>query len=649
MIRILRTNSGNQDFIGLVNLLDADLAQKDGNEHSFYSQFNKIDSIKNAVVIYENDLPIGCGAIKEYSTNSMEVKRMYTMPESRGKGIATIVLNELEKWATELGYQKCLLETGKKQPEAIALYKKNEYELIANYGQYAGIENSLCFEKQMNLRESQVTNRITPIEMSKDEFRKNGYQLVDTISNFFETIGEKQVTPGETPEQLQEMLGTASLPENGVAASGLISKATELLMNHSLLNGHPKFFGYITSSPAPIGALADLLAAAVNPNVGAQILSPIATEIEKQTVRWLAEFIGVSPNYGGILVSGGNMANFTAFLAARTAKAPKNIKEDGISNSEQKLVVYCSKTTHTWIEKAAVLFGLGTRSIRWIPTNEDNRMDNTILEQTIKQDLKNGCKPIMTIGTAGDVSTGVVDDFRGIAAICKTYDLWFHIDGAYGVPAAVIPELKDMFQGIEEADSIALDPHKWLYSPLEAGCTLVKDPTHLIETYSSHPVYYNFDKDGTKTQNYYEYGFQNSRGFRALKVWLALQQVGRTGYIKMIGEDIQLSKLLFDLANDHPELEAMTQNLSITTLRYIPVNYTGDENDKEAYLNKLNEALLDELQKGGEAFLSNAMVSERYCLRACIVNFRTSKKDIEEAIEIIVKEGRKMHNLMCDV
>jgi len=485
--------------------------------------------------------------------------------------------------------------------------------------------------------------RIAPVETHKEEFRKIGYLLIDSIADFIHSIKEKPVTTGESPKQLQTVLGNVSLPEHSVPAEELFSRATDLLFNHSLLNGHPKFFGYITSSPAPVGALADLLAASVNPNVGANILSPMATEIEKQTIKWLAEFIGVSSSYGGVLVSGGNMANFTAFLAARTVKAPKTIKEDGISNNDQKLTVYCARSTHTWIEKAVVLFGLGTKAIRWIETDAANKMNNTVLEQTVKDDIENGCKPLMIIGNAGDVSTGAVDDLKGIAAICKKYDLWFHIDGAYGIPAAVIPGLKFLFEGIEEADSIALDPHKWLYSPLEAGCTLVKDPNHLIETYSSHPVYYNFSSDDEpSTQNYYEYGFQNSRGFRALKVWIALQQAGRTGYIQMIGEDIQLSKLLYDLANKHAELEAVTQNLSIATFRYVPLQGYDDEN-KEAYLNKLNEAVLNDLQHGGEVFLSNAVINGKYCLRCCIVNFRTSKKDIEEVVEIIVREGRKIH------
>jgi glutamate/tyrosine decarboxylase-like PLP-dependent enzyme len=487
-------------------------------------------------------------------------------------------------------------------------------------------------------------HRESPIKISQKEFRTTGHTLIDNIAHFINNIEEKPVTTGESPEQIQAILGNASLPENGTPVHELIAHAADLVMNHSLLNGHPKFLGYITGAAAPIGALADLLAAAVNPNVGANILSPMATAIEKQTVKWLAEFIGLPSNYGGVLVSGGNMANFTAFLAARTAKAPKNLKEEGLMNLGAEMVFYCSETTHTWIEKAAFLFGHGTRSIRWIATDPDNKLDNEVLEKTIIKDIEAGRKPFMVVGTAGDVSTGVVDNMKAISDICKKYDLWFHIDGAYGIPAAIVPGQKWLFEGMEEADSIAIDPHKWLYSPLEAGCTLIKDPNHLIETYSSHPAYYNFgNNEEVLTQNYYEYGFQNSRGFRALKVWLMLQQVGKNGYIKMIDEDIQLSKLLFKLADKHPDLEAITQHLSITTLRYVPQNSPDNDVSKEAYLNKLNEALLNDLQQGGEVFLSNALVKNKYCLRGCIVNFRTSKKDIEEIIEIVVREGKRIH------
>ena len=493
-------------------------------------------------------------------------------------------------------------------------------------------------------------HHISPVQINKDDFREIGYRLIDTLSDFYDSINERPVTTGETQKQIQTVLGNVSMPENGTSVSELFIKTADLLLNHSLLNGHPKFFGYITSSPTQIGALADLLAAAVNPNVGANILSPMATAIEKQTVKWLAEFIGVSPTYGGLLVSGGNMANFTGFLTARTAKAPKSMKEDGLAKASVEMVFYCSKTTHTWVEKAAVLFGHGTKAIRWIPTLADNKMNTDILLQTIKEDVKNGKTPFLVIGNAGDVSMGVVDNLSEIAVICKAHNLWFHIDGAYGIPAAVIPQYKNLFDGIQEADSIALDPHKWLYAPLEAGCTLVKNPQHLIDTYSAHPIYYNFDNSADEPAlNYYEYGFQNSRGFRALKVWMALQQAGKNGYIKMINKDIELSQILFEEAQKHEELEAITQNLSIATLRYVPLNYAQDERMNETYLNTLNEKLLNELQQGGEVFLSNAVIAEKYCLRACIVNFRTSAKDIHEVIEIIVREGRKVYKKLASI
>jgi len=483
-----------------------------------------------------------------------------------------------------------------------------------------------------------MNDRTTPLAIDKKLFKEVGYRLVDEIAEFFDTIRQRPVTTGESPKQLQALLQQTSLPQNGMPIDKIFANATELLFNHSLFNGHPKFFGYITSSPAPAGALADMLAAAVNPNVGANILSPMATAIEKQTIQWLAEFIGISTSCGGLLVSGGNMANFTCFLVARTIKSPKRIKENGINNDVQKLIVYCPKTTHTWIEKAVVLFGLGTKSIRWVDTGEQNKMKNDVLEKMIGDDKQKGFTPLMVIGNAGDVSTGAVDDLKGIAAICKKHDLWFHVDGAYGIPAAIIPQLQPLFEGIAEADSIALDPHKWLYSPLEAGCALVKNPGHLTETYSSHPVYYNFSNDDEPaTLNYYEYGLQNSRGFRALKVWINLQYVGRSGYEKMISDDIQLSKLLYALADEHAELEAISQNLSIATFRYIPKGFNKADNDA---LNKLNEALLNALQHNGEAFLSNAVINGKYCLRACIVNFRTTEKDIHELVEIIVREGR---------
>ncbi|HLP73373.1 MAG TPA: pyridoxal-dependent decarboxylase [Bacteroidales bacterium] len=481
-------------------------------------------------------------------------------------------------------------------------------------------------------------NALSPVEISKEEFRKIGYQLVDSVSEFIDGIDKRRVTTGESPQEIAGIVGSPPLPEEGSSPEIILKKVSDLLFDHSLLNGHPKFFGYITSSPSPVGALADLLAAAVNPNVGANILSPAATEIEKQTVSWLAGLTGLS-SYDGLLVSGGNMANFTGFLAARTAKAPDGAKTGGLSAIDRKMVCYCSKATHAWIEKASILFGLGTDAIRWIDTEMGNRIDISALREAVQTDMSNGLLPFLVIGNAGDVSTGAIDDLGAIASVCIEYDMWFHVDGAYGLPASLLPELKERFSGITSADSVAIDPHKWLYCPLEAGCILVKDPVHLKHAFSIHPVYYNFDEEDPSIRNYYEYGLQNSRGFRALKVWCTLQQVGRKGYEKLIGHDIRMARLLYTLAQNDPELEPVTQNLSITTLRYRPSDY----NYSEQHLNELNEKLLNELQKGGEVFLSNAVIDGRYCLRACIVNFRTREKDIEEAVEIIVREGKRVH------
>jgi glutamate/tyrosine decarboxylase-like PLP-dependent enzyme len=375
-----------------------------------------------------------------------------------------------------------------------------------------------------------LRNREAPLEIHGDEFRKLGHQLVDQIAEFLDGLPQRPVTTGESPQAIRKLLGTDILPERGSPAKELFDEVSNLLFDHSLFNGHPRFWGYITASAAPIGALADLLATTVNPNVGASILSPIASEIEAQSIRWIADLVDYPRTCGGLLVSGGNMANFVCFLAARKSKVTWDLSAEGLSVSNQRLVTYVSKETHTWIDKAAELFGLGAKSVRWIVTNADQQMDMDALEKQIIADRADNYLPFLVVGTAGTVSIGATDPLPEIAAICKKFNLWFHVDGAYGAPAAVLPDASTQLMGLREADSIALDPHKWLYSPLEAGCALVRDPHHLVETFSHHPAYYNFD--GIQEDppiNYYEFGLQNSRGFRALKVWLGLRQARARG------------------------------------------------------------------------------------------------------------------------
>jgi glutamate/tyrosine decarboxylase-like PLP-dependent enzyme len=493
---------------------------------------------------------------------------------------------------------------------------------------------------------TQSRGRQAPLAMDAEQFRALGHALVDQIASLLESVPRGPVTRDESPSDVRAALGlNGGLPDEGSDAATLLTTTAGQLFEHSLFNGHPRFFGYITSSPAPIGMLGDLLASAINPNVGAWKLSPAASEIEGQTIRWIAEFVGYSTDCGGILVSGGNMANFVCFFAARAARAGWDVRRDGLSASSRQLTVYASAETHTWIQKATDLAGLGTESIRWIPTDDDLRMDVSSLERRIADDVTAGRAPFIVIGTAGSVSTGAIDPLREIGRVCRDRGIWFHVDGAYGGVAAGAQGVPDDLRALNLADSVAVDPHKWLYAPLEAGCALVRDRAALSRAFSYHPAYYHFDERGT---NYVDYGPQNSRGFRALKVWLALKHVGAAGYRRMIADDMALSRAMADAVRRNPDLELVTQALSIATFRFVPpdLHPLVGESRVETYLNRLNEAVLDAVQRGGEAFVSNAVVGGRYVLRACIVNFHTTLADVEAIPGIVARLGRTLDAAM---
>jgi aromatic-L-amino-acid decarboxylase len=482
--------------------------------------------------------------------------------------------------------------------------------------------------------------RTVPLEMSADEFRVAGHRLVDAIGAFLESLPSRPVTRDETPTALRALL-PAALPRQGRPAGPLLDEAAPLLVEHSLFNGHPRFLGYITSSAAPIGALADLLAAAVNPNVGGWQLSPVASEIEGQCIRWIAELLGMPAGTEGLLVSGGNMANFVGFLAARRAKGGAEVREKGVG-AGGPLVFYAASETHTWAEKAADLFGHGAAARRAVPVLDDLTMDVEALARMIDEDRQAGARPFLVVGNAGTVSTGAVDPLPRLAAIARDEGLWLHADGAYGAPAALCDEApSDLREGLALADSVAVDPHKWLYAPVEAGCTLVRHPGVLRDTFSYTPPYYRFEGEAEDPRtNYFEIGPQNSRGFRALKVWLALQQAGAEGYRRMIGDDIRLARALDAAVRREPRLEPWTLGLSITTFRYVPEDVKAGTPDGEEYLNRLNEELLHRLKTSGEVFLSNAVVRGTFLLRTCIVNFRTTLADVEAVPGIVVRHGQ---------
>ncbi len=489
--------------------------------------------------------------------------------------------------------------------------------------------------------------RSAPADMAPEKFRKIGHSLVDAVADFLTRLPDASTASPLLPDAMRSLLGTRKMPEKGVDIEPVLDRFSRDFFRHSTHNGSPRFWGYITSSAAPIGALADLLAAAVNPNCGAWALSPIATEIENESIRWLAEFLALPGKWEGVLVSGGNMANIVGFIAARKAKATWDIRTKGLADVEsRRLVLYTSAEAHTWIYKAADMCGLGTSAVRWIAADEKLRLRPDELRQRIMEDRAAGLHPFMVAGTAGSVGTGAIDPLPEIAKICKEFDLWFHVDGAYGAPAVALDTASADLKGLRMADSIAIDPHKWLYSSLEAGCLLTRHAGALPDAFAFKPPYYQFDdNEGQEVRNYFEYGPQNSRGFRALKIWLGFQQAGASGYRQMISDDIKLAHKLHAFVGKQFLLEQGTVSLSICTFRFVPADLrerASDENAVTDYLNELNARIATALRLSGRAFVSNAHIGDRYYLRACIVNFRTTLADVQALPETIVELGRDL-------
>jgi len=490
------------------------------------------------------------------------------------------------------------------------------------------------------------TSRSSALDITTGEFRKAGHQLIEQIAEFYDSLPERNLTVAKDRKQVRELLATKGLPAQGVAADVLLKEVAPLLFDNSLHNGHPRFLGYISSSAAPLGALADLLAAAVNPNLAKWELSPIASEIEAQAVTWMADLIGFPTDGGGVMVSGGNVANLLAFFAARQAVVPWNIREEGLNGDSRQLTAYVSRETHTWIDKAADISGIGAAGVRWIDTDREQRMCMDALRKQVEEDRNNGYLPFIVVGTAGSVGTGAIDPLCDIADFCREQQIWMHVDGAYGAPAASLPEAHADLRALNLADSVAVDPHKWLYSPIEAACVLTKDPNALPNAFSYKPNYYHFNTETESGIDYYEYGLQNSRGFRALKVWLGLRQAGREGYRATIRDDIALSEQLYRLVDEHPDFEARSINLSIATFRYVPADLQSSGEVVAEYLNKLNASLLASIQNSGQIFLSNAVVDGDYLLRACVVNFRTTQADIEVISEIVAETAQDLDERM---
>jgi glutamate/tyrosine decarboxylase-like PLP-dependent enzyme len=428
-----------------------------------------------------------------------------------------------------------------------------------------------------------------------------------------------------------------------MADEALLAYLRDVVFEWSAYLGHPRFLAYISGAGTVPGAAADLLAAGLNMNAGGWQLAPSAIEIEVALTRFFAnEMFGLPEGAGGLIVSGGAMANFVALKAARDRRAGWDVRNEGILAGPQ-LGLYLSTETHVVSDRAADMLGIGWANVRHVSVDDGSRMRVDELRAQIARDRETGIRPFAVVGTAGTVSTGAIDALGDIADVCADEGLWFHVDAAYGGPAMLAEDLRPLFAGIERADSIAFDPHKWLYTPHSGGCVLLRDFSLLQGSFDAQPSYIHQDREVTHAGlDLGRYGPQFSRSFWALKVWVSLLAHGRSAYGRRISHDAELARYLGARVEEHPAFElAGPVGLSICCFRFVPPDLP-EGSGREAYLSVLNERLMAEMQVDGRVFLSNAVLGDRFVLRVCVVNFRTEAQDMDAVLEVAEELGSKI-------
>ncbi len=440
--------------------------------------------------------------------------------------------------------------------------------------------------------------------------------------------------PGEVRDAV-----ALSVPREPLSDDALFDHLRSVIFDHSVYPGHPRFMGYITGAGTVPGAVADLIAAGLNQNLGGWRHSPAATEIELHLTRWFASRFGLPEGAGGMITSGGAMANFTCLKVARDRVAGWDVRTRGLAGG-QRLVLYASTEVHASVWRAADMLGLGMHAVRPVPVDGSFRLRPDALGALIEADRLSGLRPLAIVASAGTTATGAIDPLPEIARIAAENRLWFHVDAAYGGAAVLSASLLPLLEGIERADSITFDPHKWLSTPHPGGCALFRDLSHAYDSFHYGASYTVEDRERTgSTFDFGSHGPQWSRGFTALKIWVSLLAHGEDAYARRIAHDCELARYMGFLVEDHPELELATPvSLSICCFRYVPPD--GRRND--AYLDRLNERIMTEVQIDGRAYLSNAILHGRFVLRACIVNFRTEAVDVEALLATVVEIGRRL-------
>lgn len=482
------------------------------------------------------------------------------------------------------------------------------------------------------------------LDIPDTEMRQLAKGVNELVTEYFGRISTLPVFPETSGGQTSRQLGT-DLPVEPQSVEQLLRDCRTILEG-SRHNGHPRFFGYVASPATAPGAFADLIASAINVNVTSWRSGPAATEVERTVVRWLGSLIGYRDNAHGLLTSGGSMANLTALLIAHRTKAETDVARQGVGNSGAPMTIYASDQIHMSIPKAADILGLGREHVRLVGCDSKFRLDARLLRERIVADRERGLKPFCVVASSGTVNTGTVDPLNEIADVAKEFDLWFHVDGAYGVLGALDESKRPLFHGLERADSVSLDPHKWLYVPLDAGCLLFQDEAKARAAFSFDEADYIkiHEQDEQEAFAFWNYGPELSRRFRALKIWVTLRYFGVRSIAAAISEDIALAAYLGELVERAEDFELLAPvELSICCFRYLPPWLSSrTENAPDSRLDELNSRIMALVQRGGRAYVSSATLNGKFALRACITNFRTTRADIDATLAIIRETGRQI-------
>ncbi|HVO62855.1 MAG TPA: pyridoxal-dependent decarboxylase [Terriglobales bacterium] len=459
---------------------------------------------------------------------------------------------------------------------------------------------------------------MNPLEISPDQLRHLLDEVAKLAISYLEKLDSQPILPKISGDEAQQMF-QSEWPREGLKAGALVP-LNSVVQNSRVQNG--RFFGYVLGSGEPVAAIADLLASVLNQNVTAWRSSPAAVAVEKTVVSWLADAIGCA-GFHGSLTGGGSSANLMGLAMAREAKLPANSQGFG----GRQGVVYASEEVHMSIPKSIALLGIGRDNLRLIPTDESFHMAPEELESTMLRDHAAGRVPIAIVASAGTVNTGAVDPLAKISEVARRHGTWLHVDGAYGALAAIAA--RNRFQGLELADSISLDPHKWLYQPLDCGCILYRDTDAARKAFSHTGEYARvLSDDPIEGFAFFDESIELSRRFRALKVWLSLRYHGRDAFRDAIKNDLAHARRLAECIVEEPELELVAPvELSAVCFRYL-----GKGGMSQAELNRRNASILKRVNERGRVYLSNATLRAKFCLRACVVNHRTTDADIDAVV-----------------